>query len=172
MADSEREVAVDEADEKAGSRKKLVLVSAVIAVLLIGGGLAGYFFLLNGEADLETAEEGAEEPEPKGAPIYHRMDPVFVVNLPPGGKAKMLQVGLQVFTRDPTVGGILEQHGPLLRHHLLEILSNQQADTLYTRAGRQALQAALQDALQDRVAAVSGDQARIEALYFTQFVMQ
>jgi flagellar FliL protein len=171
MADTELEAVADGGDEKPAGKHKLVLIIAAFAVVLVGGGLAAYFFL-SGEADGEGSKGFVAEPELQGPPVYHKMDPVFVVNFPPGGKAKMLQVGLEVFTHDPAVGEILERHKPMLRHHLLDILSNQQADALYSRAGRQALQATLQQDLQARLAALSEDQPRIEALYFTQFVMQ
>jgi len=143
----------------------------VVTVLLFGSGLAAWY-LLSGDADQGSVDEVAEEPVPLGEPTYHVMDPVFVVNLPPGGKARMLQVGLQVYTRAPEVGEVLKRHGPMLRHHLLDVLANQQADALYSRAGREALQAALQDELRNRLTAVGEDKAQIEALYFTQFVMQ
>jgi flagellar FliL protein len=171
MVDNAGDTLVDGADGTASGKPKLILVIAVVAVLLIGSGLAA-LFLLSGNADQGSAVEVAEEPKPQGEPTYHGLDPVFVVNLPPGGKARMLQVGLQVYTRAPEVGEVLERHGPMLRHHLLDVLANQQADVLYTRAGREALQAALQDELRDRLAAVGEDKAQIEALYFTQFVMQ
>ena len=131
------------------------------------------------EASMEEgfvyADEEALEPEEEevaGEPTYHEMEPVFVVNLPPGGRAKMLQVGLQVYTRDPTLVEALDRHDPMLRHHLFDILSAQQADDLFDRDGRARLQEALQDELKQQLEEAGVAKPRVDAIYFTQFVLQ
>lgn len=169
MADQALDAPTEGVDNGVDGKKRRMLVIAAVTLVLFGGGLAA-LFLLQGDAEPGSAQAVAEEPQ--GEPRYYKLEPVFVVHLPPGGKAKMLQVGLQVFSRDPDLGEILERYSPMLRHHLLNVLSNQQADTLHTRVGREALQGALQDELRRRLAAVGEDQVHIGALYFTQFVMQ
>jgi flagellar FliL protein len=171
MADDKDDTTEIEVDEGAGGgKKKLIIIVAGVLVLLLAAGAAAFFLLGNDE---DAAEGDAEEQEAfVGEPTYHKLDPVFVVNLPPGGRAKMLQVGLQVFTRDPTLVESLAQHAPMLRHHLFDVLSSQQADDLYERAGREQLQKALEDKLREQLSAVGVTEPRIDAVYFTQFVLQ
>jgi len=155
-----------------GGRKKLMLIGAIALVLLLGAGAAAYFVLAGPDEPPAEGEPVAEPPEPEGEPTYHKLDPVFVVNLPPGGRAKMLQVGLQVYTRDPALVEHLERHEPMLRHHLFDVLSAQRADDLFERSGRERLQAALEDKLREKLREAGVDKPRISAVYFTQFVLQ
>jgi flagellar FliL protein len=155
-----------------GGKKKLLLILGVVLLLLLGGGAAA-FFLLGGESEDEAADPAVvEEEEILGEPTYHELKPEFVVNLPPGGKAKMLQVALQVYTRDPELVPLLTKHEPMLRHHLFDVLSSQQADDLYTRAGRERLQTQLRDELVARLEGAGESAPKVQAVYFTQFVLQ
>jgi flagellar FliL protein len=164
------DVEIEQTEE--GGRKKLILIGAIALVLLLGGGAAAYFVFGGSEESAEEAEQVAEPAEPEGEPTYHKLDPVFVVNLPPGGRAKMLQVGLQVYTRDPALVEHLERHEPMLRHHLFDVLSVQRADDLFERSGRERLQAALEDELREKLREAGVAEPRIGAVYFTQFVLQ
>jgi flagellar FliL protein len=170
MAD-DKDLTPDEGAGK-GGKKKLLLIIAIALLLLLGGGAAA-FLLLGGEDEEAVADEAAAEVEETlGEPTYHELRPEFVVNLPPGGKAKMLQVALQVYTRDPALVEVLTKHEPMLRHHLFDVLSSQQADGLYTRAGREQLQGQLRDELVARLEAAGEAAPKVEAVYFTQFVLQ
>jgi flagellar FliL protein len=173
MADDKQDnTDIEVAESGGGSKKKLVIIAAGVLVLLLVSGAAA-FLLLGGDEDAGGRETGAEAEQAfVGEPTYHKLDPVFVVNLPPGGRAKMLQVGLQVFTRDPSLVDALAQHAPMLRHHLFDVLSSQQADDLYERPGRERLQKALEEKLREQLSAVGVHEPRIDAVYFTQFVLQ
>lgn len=165
-----------EAGEGKGGKKKLILIIIVAVVLLLGGGAAAFFLM--GDDKQEVAAEGdgkdeaEEEEESEGVPTYHEFKPAFVVNLPPGGGAKMLQVGVQVYTEDPTIVDALTTHDPMLRHHLFNILSSQPADSLSSREGREQLQAQVKDELISKLKDVGEKKANIESVYFTQFVLQ
>ncbi len=171
MANAAKDNSATAAQAGAGGKKKLILIGVAVLVLLIGAGVAAYLVLLggagdDGQATDETAAEAA------GEPTYHKLDPVFVVNLAPGGRAKMLQVGLQVYTRDPALVEALDRHDPMLRHHLFNVLSAQRADDLFERAGRERLQHALEDEIRQQLEEVGVREPRIDAVYFTQFVLQ
>ena len=164
-----------------GRKKPLVLVAlAVVAVLAAGGG--AWYFLGGSEPQTaaagkgrtaakkgEAAAEKAEAPRPE--PVYHPLDPPFVANLPPGGKAKMLQAAVRVQTRDASLVAFLQKNDPMVRHHLLSLFGSQDAAELMTRAGREKLQAEVKDNLA-RLARDNGGQGTVEAVYFTQFVLQ
>jgi flagellar FliL protein len=156
-----------------GGRKKLIIIIAAVVLLLIVGAAAA-FFLLGGEGDEaaegEAQEEAAVQVE-EGEPVYHELDPVFVVNLPPGGSAGMLQIAIQVMTRTPSVVDTLSANDPMIRHHLLNLLEQQEADQLLTLEGKQALQAAILELLSGKLKELK-ESGEIRGVYFTQFVMQ
>lgn len=168
MAD-EKDIA---GEAQGGGRKKLIIIIAAAVVLLLGAGGAA-FFLLGGE---ETPADGvvAEEQVPvveEGEPGYHKFDPPFVVNLPPGGPAEMLQVALEVMTRVPTVVDTLNNNDPMIRHHLLNLLESQQSADLMTLEGKQALQAEIHELLDAKLKELN-EPGTIKGVFFTQFVMQ
>jgi flagellar basal body-associated protein FliL len=70
----------------------------------VGGGAAGgawYAGLLPGSAP--AVEEGGPESPDRRPPIYHTLDSALVVNFRNDGRARAryLQVGIEVMTRDP-----------------------------------------------------------------------
>lgn len=156
-------------------KRRLIIISVIVAVLLVGaGGGAAWYFL--GADDSTAAVAGGKgkkaKAEPVQAPpIYHPLDPPFVANLPPGGKAKMLQAAVRIQTRDPGLVTFLQQNDPMVRHHLLSLFGAQDAAGLMTRAGREQLQADVQQTL-SRLVQERGAEGAVEAVYFTQFVLQ
>ncbi len=160
-------------EKEGGSKKKLIIIIAAALLLLGGGGGAAWFFLSGDDEVTEAVEEegkGKKEEEPKVA-LYQALDPVFVVNLPPGGSAKMLQVGLQVMVRDPELLDFLKHNDPMLRNNLLTLFGSQQADALRDRSGKEKLQAEVLKSLNELVKKQDGP-GEVEAVYFTSFVMQ
>ncbi len=162
-----------EGDEPKGGKKKLIIIIAAVLLLAVGGAAA--FLLMGGEEESADAtadgQSAAEEVVDKGPAIYHKLDPVFVVNLPPGGKAKMLQIEVDVLTHDPRVDEFLTQYDPMLRHHLFNLFSTQDQAALASREGRETLQAETQKLLEQQMAE-QGLDATVDAVYFTQFVLQ
>ena len=164
-----------EAEEGTFGRKKLTLIIIAALVLLLGGGAAAYFLMGDdapavAEQDGQAAEE--EEEESEGIPTYHELKPAFVVNLPPGGSAKMLQVGVQLSNEDPSIVEVITAHEPMLRHHLFDVLSSQTADALNSRAGREQLQTQVKEELISKLKEVGATKRSIKSVYFTQFVLQ
>ena len=156
------------AEKQGGGRKKLVIVALVAIVLLLSAGAAAYL-LLGGDADGDgQAEVPAVE---EGDPVYHKLDPEFIVTLPPGGPVGMLQVAIEVMSRSPGVPETLAANDPMIRHHLLNLLEAQQATDLLTVEGKEALQAAIHELLSERLKAL-GEPGEIKGVFFTQFVMQ
>ena len=160
--------------------KRLVIIGLAAALILAAGGGAAWY-LLAGPGAEQAAQAGAQGRKGKqgaeGAskaespPIYHPLDPPFVANLPPGGKARMVQAAVRIQTRDPALVSFLQQNDPMVRHHLLSLLGAQDAAELMTRAGRERLQAEVQDTVA-RLVAERGGEGKVEAVYFTQFVLQ
>jgi flagellar FliL protein len=183
MAAPKLDASTDLGLEKTPGRARTWVLIAVAAVLVLaaGGGAAWYFLARaepptavagKGKAAAKKGEAAADKAEaPRPEPIYHPLDPPFVANLPPGGKAKMLQAAVRVQTRDQSLVAFLQKNDPMVRHHLLDLFGAQDAGELMTRSGREKLQADVRDTLV-RLAKDNGGQGQVEAVYFTQFVLQ
>ena len=171
MAD-EDEVSEDEAVEgeegAEGAPKSKKLLFIILAVVLLGGGGAGAFFMLKGgDHKTETKKEEAVVP-----PIYVNLDPPFVVNFEAEAAVRFLQVTVSVMTRDPHIQEMLKNNDPRIRNDLLMLLSNQKYDQISTREGKEKLQTQSLEAVRAVVKSAGGEPEKLEALYFTAFVMQ
>ena len=153
-----------------GGRQKLVIIIAAVLLLLIAAAGAAYFLLATDDGEAGTDAEDVAEVE-KPDPLYLKLDPAFVANLPPGGSVKVLQISIEVMTRTPTVIETLEANEPMVRHHVLNLLEQQQAADLMTLEGREALQQAILDLLTEKLNSLK-EPGAVEGVFFTQFVMQ
>jgi len=175
MAKDNKDIEGDEEEAGGGKKKLILIIVGAVLLLAIGGGVA--FFLMGGEDDKATQGEGGEEAAEEtvvleeGEPTYVEMEPQFVVNLPEGGPAKMLQLGLTVYTRHLEVSDWLTTNDPMLRHHLIELLEQQDAATLLTVEGKQALQTAILELLSSKMEELE-QPGEIKGVFFTEFVLQ
>lgn len=167
--DGTRDIEGEEAPS--GGKKKLILIIVgAVLLLAIGGGVAA-FFLIGGDEPAAGDAAEAVEPVEEGPPIYVKMDPKFIVNLPPGGPAKMLQIGLSVYTRDQAVADFLRANDPMFRHHLNNLFESESSAALMTLEGKQQLQQSVQDLLAKKLEEM-GQPGKIKGVYFTEFVLQ
>ncbi len=181
MAEEELEEDLDLGEEKeAGSKKKLIIIGgAVLLVLILGGGTA--WWLMSGDdgsapesAETEQSDEDKKDTaaaEAKGPALYLSLDPVFVANLPPSSGAKMLQVGVDVRVRDQKLLEFLKFNDPMIRNKLLNLFNVQDSEKLRKRSGKEKLQAETLNAIQE-IVKEQGGPGKVEAVYFTSFVMQ
>jgi flagellar FliL protein len=171
MADQQSSEELDLGEEKSG-KSKLIIIIAIVAVLLIGGGLAAYFLLMGDDEaadDATTSEESAEVEQELSPAQYVEMKPPFVVNLP--GRPSLLQVGVSVRVRSDEMVEFISHNDPMIRHNLLNLLSGVDAKALKTRKSKESLQAEMLKELNRVVTELKGP-GEVEALYFTNFVMQ
>lgn len=185
MAEEELDEDLDLGEEKqGGSKKKLIIIggAALLVVILAGGG--AWWFLSGDDAatpeSAQSDEAGGEQKDAKkedasakekGPALYLSLDPVFVVNLPPGTGAKMMQVGVDVMVRDPKLVEFIQTNDPMIRNQLLNLFSTQDAGKLGKRSGKEKLQDETKAAIQ-KIVKEQGGPGEIEAVYFTSFVMQ
>ena len=168
MAD-DKDIAGEEA--AGGGKKKLIIIIAAV-VLLLGAGAAAYFLMGGEEEAAEGEPEKVEEAVVEEAdPVYRKLDPTFVVTLPDGGPAGMLQIAIEVMTRNPTVVETLKANDPMIRHHVINLLESQQAAELLTIEGKKALQTAIHELLTQKLTELK-ESGEIKGVYFTQFVLQ
>lgn len=181
MAKEEPKEEVVEAPSKNGAMKIMIIINAVVLLLLIAGGVA--FFLMNGDKKHDEAPAGDEHAvEGEGGdgdgdkkagkqPIYIPLTPAFVVNLDSQDETSFLQVEMDVMTYDMAVDEALKKNESRVRGELLLLLSSKQYQDINNIEGKRKLSqeaiAVIQQVVDD-----SGAKGKVEALYFTSFVMQ
>ncbi|MEJ1355034.1 MAG: flagellar basal body-associated FliL family protein [Candidatus Sedimenticola sp. (ex Thyasira tokunagai)] len=173
MADKKVDENLDLGEEKESGSKKMIILMAVggLLLLLTGVGIS-YFLFAGGEPSAEGGEEAKEEVVEAPTPaIYHALKPEFTVNLPPGGKARMMQLNIQVMSRDQSVIDLVAANDPMVRHTLLNIFGSQDSEKLRDRKGKEALQTEILNSLNKIVKEQEGT-GEVEAVFFTSFVMQ
>ncbi|MES9879691.1 MAG: flagellar basal body-associated FliL family protein [Sedimenticola sp.] len=173
MADKKVDENLDLGEEKASGSKKMIIIMAVGGVLLLLAGVGISYVMFGGGEPPAEGEAVVEEEvvEASSLAIYHALEPVFTVNFPPGNKARMMQLKLQVMSRDQAVIDLVANNDPMVRHALLNILGNQSNETLKSREGKEALQAEILSSL-NKIVTEQGGSEEVEAVYFTSFVMQ
>ena len=169
MADNEAD-GVEEGAEQPAKGGKKGLIFAIVGVLVLGGGGFGAYqaFAGKGEGDTEKKVETKEVLPPK----YINLDPPFVVNFEAEAAVRFLQVTIGIMTRDLSMEKLVKDNDPRVRNDMLMILSGQNYTSVSTTEGKEALRQKCLDAVRVIVKELNGDPTKIEALYFTSFVMQ
>jgi flagellar FliL protein len=161
-------------DAPSGSKPKpklLIIIIAAVLVLVIGG-VGAWFSPLWPHADSHAKKGEEKKKEPLGPPLYVALDPPFVVNFQADESVRFLQVTVQVMTRDPATVEELKSNDPVVRNDLLLLLGNQKYAVISTRAGKESLRADALTTVRHIIEGAGGKPERVEAVYFTSFVMQ
>jgi flagellar protein FliL len=159
------EGAEDGAEPAKGGKKRLIIM-IVAALVLVGGGF-GAWKAFAGKPDAKKAEKVELLP-----PRYINLDPPFVVNFEAESAVRFLQVTVGVMTRDLAIEQIIKDNDPRVRNDMLMILSGQTYASVSSSEGKEALRQRCLEAARAIVKEMQGDPAKVEALYFTSFVMQ
>jgi len=147
----------------------LVVGGLFIAGVLPGGGGGDQAVVEEGH-DSGGDEEGGDSTADMPA-VYIPIDPAFVVNFASQGRARFLQITVEVMTRDPKVPEHIEQHLPVIRNNLMLLFSSQTYDSVSTLEGKEVLREEALSVIQEILEEETGDPG-VEAVYFTSFVMQ
>ena len=142
-----------------------------LVVLLAGGGGAGAWFML-GASKEDTRQSAALRAVPKGPALYVSLDPPFVTNFEAEQLVRFLQITMQVMTHDPATVDVIKASDPVIRNDLLLLFSNQKYTEIATRDGKEKLRTQALAAVRKVVAANGGRPERVNAVFFTSFVMQ
>ena len=164
------------APPKGKSRGKLFLIIVIgTAVVLLGAGVGTAWWLTAGKhsSGAATAEaSSAKTAPPAGPPLFLALDPPFVVNFDGEQAVRFLQIAVQLETRDPATIELLKTNDPVVRNDLLLLFGNQKYAQLATREGKEALRTEALEDVRKVLGQAGGHAERIEAVYFTSFVMQ
>jgi flagellar protein FliL len=146
-------------------RKLLIIIAAAVAAVAIAGGVA--LWLHGGSKSAPAKKVVVVAP-----PVYLALDPPFVVNFDSEQTSRYLQVTVQLMSRDPATIELLKANDPVVRNNLLLLFGNQKYADLSTRAGKEALRSQALASAREVIGAAGGHPEKLEAVYFTSFVMQ
>jgi flagellar FliL protein len=119
-----------------------------------------------------TAKEETTSKD-KGKAIYLPLEPSFVVNLQSDARrVHFMQIAVQVMTHNGKVVSAIENNMPPVRDAMIMLLAHQDARTMSDAAGRETVRQAAQSTLQGVLSEIAGIEQGIEAVYFTDFVVQ
>lgn len=170
MADKQAVEGAEEGAEQPVKGGKKGLVMIVAAVLVLGGGGFGAWKFFGGKA--EGGKEAKAEEKELLPPRYVNLDPPFVVNFEAEAAVRFLQVTVSVMTRDTHIEQLVKDNDSRVRNDMLMILSGQNYESVASVAGKEELRRKCLEAVRTIVREMRGEPQKIEALYFTSFVMQ
>ncbi|HEU4780687.1 MAG TPA: flagellar basal body-associated FliL family protein [Steroidobacteraceae bacterium] len=156
-----------EAAPAKGGKKGLII--GLVLLLVLGGGFAA-FNLLGGKDDPKKKETAKKEQLLPAR--YVTLDPPFVVNFEAESSVRFLQITIGIMTRDLEIEKIIKDNDPRIRNDLLLILGGQNYDSVSKIEGKEALRQRCLESVRTVVQESGGSSVKVEALYFTSFVMQ
>ena len=159
------------------STMKIVILVVVLASIISGAAVGLTIFLLapNSQqqaADAEDADaEGEADAAVKDPPIYHALDPKFVVSFRDQSKARFMQFTVQIMARDKNIIDLIKEHNPAIRSSLLLLFDSKTSDLMSSREGKEQL---LQEIAEDINASLEilASTSGVEAAYFESFLIQ
>ena len=166
-------------EKKPVSTMKIVILAVVLASIISGGAVGLTLFLLVDDSQQPAASAKAEEADTddeegeavKDPPIYHPLDPKFVVSFRDQRKARFMQFTVQIMSRDKNVISQIKEHNPAIRSNLLLLFDSKTSDLMSSREGKEQL---LLEIVEDINASLEklADASGVEAAYFESFLIQ
>ena len=95
-----------------------------------------------------------------------------MVNIKEGNKNRYMQVKVQAMTRDEKVSAAIEANMPALSHAMIMLLAHQDGATMRDIQSREKVRMQALTDLQQVLLEVAGLAEGLEAVYFTDFVIQ
>ena len=170
-----------------GKGKLIIIILLVLILLILAVGATLFFtgalnkFLGHGGGDdgsaVAAGGHGAPMavpvavPKPTGPAKYQPLDPPFVVNFDDQGVLRYVQISVSIMARDQKALDKVKENDPQIRYRLILLFSGQTFAELGTPAGKEKLQQKTLEEIQKILIAETGTPG-IEAVYFTNFVMQ
>ncbi len=163
---------LDLGEDKKSAQKWILILAATLVLLILAA--AGLYFTgrLSFGKDRVSGEEQAAKKTPSGAKAlqFYEFEP-FLVNFPSGEIARLLQINFSILTYDEKTIEALRKHAPMIRNHLLLLLGRYKPEDLQPVQGKEALRQAIAQEIQ-QVLDRQTEGGSLEAVFFTQFVMQ
>ena len=152
--------------------KTVAIIVTLAALLVVGGGGAWFYF--SSESSAAEASSG-NTIEARGESFYLALEPPFIVNFVYKDTLRYLQMTLSVMSHEPMVLEQVTHHMPAIRHRLIMLISNKSFDELNGEDSKEALREEMLLEIRNIIQAEqnkSHNPGRVEAVYFTGYVMQ
>jgi flagellar protein FliL len=146
--------------------KKLIIL--VAAGLLLCGGVAGAYVLMNRAPKAST--EGAKKEQPRKLPTFVDMDQ-FTVNLAEKEQERYMQIKFSLEVSPNEAEATIKEMMPALRSEILLVLGTRQAADLNSRQGKEALAKDIVDAANKSLDHTAAEHA-VTAVRITQLIIQ
>jgi flagellar protein FliL len=153
------------APAKSGKMKKIMII-AIGAIVLLGAGAGGAYFLLGKQASHAPAK-----PAPEPPPVFFPLDSLTVNLQSDDGSMHYLRTGLTLKIKDEKVQANITEHMPEVRSHVLLALSGKKPDDITTVEGKKQLAEELRKTV-DAAASSADKPVHVEEVLFTEFVVQ
>lgn len=153
---------------------KTVAIIVTIVALLVAGSGGAWLYFSNGSSSAET-ETTNNAIEARGESYYLALEPPFIVNFVYKDTLRYLQMTLSVMSHEPKILEQVTHHMPAIRHRLIMLISNKSFDELNGEDSKEALREEMLLEIRNIIQAEQNkthNPGRVEAVYFTGYVMQ
>lgn len=153
---------------------KTVAIIVTIVALLVAGGGGAWFYFSDGSSSAETQIKNSAI-EARGESYYLALEPPFIVNFVYKDTLRYLQMTLSVMSHEPKILEQVTHHMPAIRHRLIMLISNKSFDELNGEDSKEALREEMLLEIRNIIQAEQNkthNPGRVEAVYFTGYVMQ
>lgn len=145
----------------------LITLIVLMFILAAAGAVGGTWLYMSGRTHVAQTHE--EQAPPLPDPVYVAVEP-FTVNLH-DEHGRILYIGVSLKVADKDVAKLLKNRMPQVRNRILLTLTRQDADTLMTPRGKQALAAAIRKAV-SRPFNRRANPLAVTDVLFTNFIVQ
>jgi len=141
--------------------------------VLIVGGSGAWFYFSSGTPAAEAVSSKATPTREES--YYLALEPPFIVNFVYKDTLRYLQMTLSVMSHEPKILEQVTYHMPAIRHRLIMLISNKSFDELNGENSKEALREEMLLEIRNIIQAEQNkthNPGRVEAVYFTGYVMQ
>jgi len=153
--------------------KSVAIIVTIVALLVIGGGGAWFYFSSDSSATETTSSSSSIKA--RGESYYLALEPPFIVNFVYKDTLRYLQMTLSVMSHEPKILEQVTHHMPAIRHRLIMLISNKTFNELNGQDSKEALREEMLLEIRNIIQAEQNkthNPGRVEAVYFTGYVMQ
>jgi len=153
--------------------KTVAIIVTIVVLLIIGGG--GAFFFLSDDGATADSSSSNSAIEARGESYYLALEPPFIVNFVYKDTLRYLQMTLSVMSHEPKILEQVTHHMPAIRHRLIMLISNKTFSELNGEDSKEVLREEMLLEIRNIIQAEQNkahNPGRVEAVYFTGYVMQ
>ena len=153
--------------------KTVAIIVTIVALLVAGGGGAWFYF--SDDSSNAATETTNSSIEARGESFYLALEPPFIVNFVYKDTLRYLQMTLSVMSHEQQILEQVTHHMPAIRHRLIMLISNKSFDELNGEDSKEALREEMLLEIRNIIQAEQNkthNPGRVEAVYFTGYVMQ